>query len=251
MAMMPEGATQIFVKRDMLTLQDQQNGNYAGNQLTIDTSQLANSNKYMDYRNAYLSVPLLMAATSATDASGCSLLSYIRPASDSTAETPHALDASGVLKPGIDQFFSLKNWFGSICHSMILDYAGTTIIQQTSLTGLWSTFRLMTTLSMADVETLGPTIGFYPDSSNFQMSKAASAAGIGVCNNSKNVAQGGPRFGAGASEVENPGIWARWSKLMINDGAKSGQDGDLFSDLQDYTQMNQVYRSRVLGYSTK
>ncbi len=251
MAMMPEGAPQIFVKRDMLTLQDQQNGNYAGNQLTIDTSQLANSNKYMDYRNAYLSVPLIMAATSPTDASGCSILSYVRPKTPAQGETAAvALDASGVMKPGYDQFFSLKNWFGNICHSMILDYAGTTIIQQTSLTGLWSTFRLLTTLSMADVITLGPTIGFYPDSSNFRMSSGASAAGIGLCNNSKNIAQGEPYLAVGASEVQNPGMWERWSKLMINADAASGQAGNAFTYLQQSTQMDQVYRTRVIGYST-
>lgn len=259
MAMMPEGAPQIFVKRDMLTLQDQQNGNYAGNQLTIDTSQLANSNKYMDYRNAYLSVPLIMAATSPTDPSGCSMLSYRKyttPVDSEGKEGEPVLDLSGVMKPGYDQFFSLKNWFGNICHSMILDYAGTTIIQQTSLTGLWSTFRLMTTLSMADVITLGPTIGFYPDSSNFRFSKDASAAGIGLCNNSKNIAQGASHngvesFGVGGSEVENPGMWERWSKLMINADASSGQGGSTFKSLQDTSQMDQVYRTRVLGYSTQ
>ena len=66
MSSMTEGTPQIFVKKDWLNILDNQNGSYSGNQSVIDTSQLANSNKYMNYREAYLSVPLLLTATSAT-----------------------------------------------------------------------------------------------------------------------------------------------------------------------------------------
>ena len=44
MSQMAEGSPQIFVKKDWLNLQDQNNGNYGSNQLVLDTSQLANSN---------------------------------------------------------------------------------------------------------------------------------------------------------------------------------------------------------------
>ncbi len=151
MAMMSEGSPQVFVKRDWLALQDQQNGNYGGNQLVLDTSQLANSNKYADYRNAYLTVPMIMAMSSPSDANQISMLTT----------------TGGDFKDGVTQVPSLKNWFGSIVSSMLLDYAGTTIIQNTPLCGLFSTFTLMTSLSRSDIETLGPTIGFYPDSVNF------------------------------------------------------------------------------------
>src|SRR6056300_677719 len=63
MSQMTEGSPSVFVKRDWLNIQDQQNGNYGGNQLVIDTSQLANSNKYMAYREAYLTMPLTLAVT--------------------------------------------------------------------------------------------------------------------------------------------------------------------------------------------
>ncbi len=48
----------IFVRRDNLELQDMMNGSYLGNQIIYDTSTLSNSNKYIDYRNARLSIPL-------------------------------------------------------------------------------------------------------------------------------------------------------------------------------------------------
>lgn len=256
MSQMAEGSPQIFVKKDMLNLQDQNNGNYGSNQLVIDTSQLANSNKYMDYRNAYLSVPLVMAVSSlATPAANPTVIgngkSMITAGIAANAD-PYSAQ---IFEEGAEQNVSLKNWFGSIVHSMLLDYAGTTIIQQTPLTSLWSVFTLTTSLSMADVETLGPTIGFYPDDVNFARTPAASRGGVGTQNNRKQIGQGKMNTPAGGSEFSNAGIWSRWSKLMINPAAVAGQKatgtaagvnvGQAFSALQTQAQMKAVYRSFV------
>lgn len=233
MSMMSEGSPQIFVKRDWLTIQDQQSGNYAGNQLVIDTSQLANSNKYTDYRNSYLSVPMVMALSSVTDASGVSILSA------------NATPTTGNMLAGVTQAPSLKNWFGSIVSSMLLDYAGTTIIQNTPLCGLWNTFTLMTALSMSDVESLGPSIGFYPDGPSIKIQTGASASGEGTCNNVKTQQQGNLNAAIGSSQYSNAGILARWDKLMIDPSALSTGAGDAFSSFVSPTSMDQVYRSRV------
>ena len=48
-----EGSPNIFVKKDWITILDNQNQNYNSNQSVIDTSQLSNSNKYMSYRLNY------------------------------------------------------------------------------------------------------------------------------------------------------------------------------------------------------
>ena len=103
MASMSEGSPSIFVKKDWLSILDNQNGSYVGNQCVIDTSQLANSNKYMNYREAYLTVPMYLTLTGS---------------------------AYAVATPA-DFAISLKNWYGSIVHSLTLDMNGTTIIQQT------------------------------------------------------------------------------------------------------------------------
>ncbi len=239
MAQMAEGSPQIFVKKDWLSLQDQNNGNYGSSQLVIDTSQLANSNKYMDYRNAYLSVPLVMAESSVTDNTGAS---------------PLTTTLTGIFAGGATQYLSLKNWFGSIIHSMLLDYAGTTIIQQTPLCSLWQVFGLVTSLSMADVETLGPTIGFYPDDANFSIRAAASTTGVGTCNNVKQCFQGDMVGVVGSSEVENKGIWSRWSKLMIDSSATPGQGGQSYAaSVQTDQSIKEMYRTcvhSVIGPST-
>jgi hypothetical protein len=139
---MTEGTPQVFVKKDWLNILDNQSGNYNGNQSVVDTSQLANSNKYLNYREAYLAVPMCLTATGAGGAF------LINP----------SLEASSA-----DYAFGLRNWFGTIIHSFTLDYNGTTIIQQTPYCSMWNTFRLMTTLSMSDVLVNGADMGFYPD----------------------------------------------------------------------------------------
>jgi hypothetical protein len=136
-----DGSPNVFVKKDYLNILDNMNGNYAGNQSVIDTSQLSNSNKWMSYREGYLYIPMLL---SLQGAAGNSLAL-------STAAT------SG------NYCLGLKNWFGSIIHSFTLDMNGTTIIQQTPFCNMWNSFKLMTSLSINELTTLGPTIGFYPD----------------------------------------------------------------------------------------
>jgi hypothetical protein len=64
-----------------------------------------------------------------------------------------------------DNAVGLKNWFGQIIHSFTLDYNGTTIVQQTPYINMWNSFKLMTSLSLDDINTQGATIGFYPDDS--------------------------------------------------------------------------------------
>jgi hypothetical protein len=167
MSSMSEGTPQVFVKKDFLQINDNQNGNYNGNQSVVDTSQLANSNKYMNYREAYLSVPLVLTVSSTS-------ANLIDP----------AVGASSV-----DMGFGLRNWFGSIVHSFTLDYNGTTIIQQTPYCGMFNTFRLMTTLSLQDVATNGASMGFYPDDPlSFGFSVAGgNLNGLGTFNNINGV----------------------------------------------------------------
>ena len=158
-----EGDPCVFIKKDWISILDNQNQNYQGNQCVIDTSQLSNSNKYMNYREAYLTVPLMINLTSSTSTGSFS------PATAATSA---------------DYAIGLKNWYGSIIHSFTLDLAGTTVIQQTPYLGLWNNFKLLTTLSYNDILTQGAVIGFYPDNAKgFAFNSTASLNGIGTSNN--------------------------------------------------------------------
>lgn len=161
-----ESTTSIFVKKDWLNILDNQNQNYSSNQSVIDTSQLSNSNKYLSYREAYLQIPMLITLSNPSTALG---LATFSPATTATTA---------------DYSVGLKNWFGQIIHSFTLDYNGTTIIQQTPYINMWNSFKLMTSLSMADVLTQGSTIGFYPDDPlAFSFNPVVSVSGQGACNN--------------------------------------------------------------------
>lgn len=155
-----EGSPNVFIRKDWINILDNQNTNYQNNQSIIDTSQLSNSNKYMAYREAYLAIPMLLSIRG----------------SKNLGTVSYSLT---------DYSIGLKNWFGSIIHSFTLDYNGTTIVQQTPFINLWNNFKLLTTLSWADIDTQGCTIGFYPDTSDsFSVQGGVSSVyGTGLTNN--------------------------------------------------------------------
>lgn len=231
--MTDKAAPSVFVKRDWLSILDSQNGNYNGNQLVIDTSQLSNSNKYMSYRQAYLSVPLVMAVSSPKDASGNSMLD-----ASGTAVLPD-MGSSG-------RAFGLKSWYGSIINSMVLDYAGTTIIQQTSLCGMWNCFTLMTSLSLSDIELNGVTLGFFPDDVNFCYEPTASTNGIGCCNNRLQVLQGTVQDPLGQTEFSNSGMWRRMADSVLLPESICGQGSGTalsYGEIVPEDRLKSYYRS--------
>jgi len=224
MAQASEGSASIFVKKDWLNILDNQNGNYRGNQSVIDTSQLANSNKFMNYREAYLAVPLVLTATGA------------------------ALPAPATAATSMDYAFGLKNWFGSIIHSFTLDVGGTTVIQQTPLCGLWNSFKLMTSLSLNDVNTIGSSIGFYPDNPlSVSFDAAASLDGIGTMNNQNFIASPVVTGALNSFDITNEGYLRRQQYINYDpDGLTSGTAGaDAFSTLLTGASCNSLYKSYI------
>ena len=195
MSLQSESNPNIFIKKDWISILDNQNGNYSGNQSVIDTSQLSNSNKWINYREAYLACPLIVSVGCTTNVAGV---------------------AFGTSATSIDYGVSLKNWYGSIIHSVSLDINGSTVIQQNPFQSLWNTFKLMTTLSFQDVLTFGPTIGFYPDnSSSVKFVGASNTAGLGTCNN-QNLQSFPPILNYNAQEPFNRGFYERQRAWNMN-----------------------------------
>jgi len=100
-----EGAPNVFIRKDWLSLLDNQNGSYSGNSSVIDTSQLSNSNRYMGYQSAYLQIPMVMTLT---------------------ADGNSALFAPATAATTADYACGLKNWYGSVIHSVQADWNGVT-----------------------------------------------------------------------------------------------------------------------------
>jgi len=228
-----EADPNIFIKKDWISILDNQNGNYAGNQAIIDTSQLSNSNKFINYREAYLTIPLQLCLSTATGSAA------FAPQTAATA---------------VDYGVGLKNWYGSIIHSISVDLAGTTIIQQTPFQSLWNNFKLLTTLSYQDLLTLGPSIGFYPDNSaSWSYSTIASVYGsIGVSNNVNNFRAPVITGAANSYEITNTGMYQRQRNWNFNVAGFTGvtQTGTVnqaaFSSLISQTSLSQVYKSSII-----
>ena len=103
------GATDqsIFLQKNWISVLDNNNNSYSSGQVTIDTSQLSNSNRWMNYREAYLSVPLLLTASASADPLWSSALT------------------------SADYAFGLKNNYASVIHSLSVDLQGSTVVQTT------------------------------------------------------------------------------------------------------------------------
>lgn len=227
MSSQSEAEPNIFVKKDWISILDNQNANYSGNQCVIDTSQLSNSNKWISYRESYLTIPLQLTLTGA-------------------ALAPQTAATSA------DYVLSLKNWYGSVIHSISVDLAGTTIIQQTPFQSLWNNFKLLTTLSYQDLLTIGPSIGFYPDnSSSWSYNVTATQGQIGVSNNSNFFVAPVVSGAHNSLESFNNGFYQRqraWNFNVIgltNAVPSGGTVTTNYTALMTLDNLRAVYRSTV------
>jgi len=239
MSSMSEGTPNIFVRKDWLSILDNQNNNYAGNQSVLDTSQLANSNKYLSYREAYYIMPLLITLTSqpvplGTDLSGLT---------DYTFEPAESIGSA-------DTSVGLKNWYGSIIHSFTLTYNGVTVIQQTPLLPLYNCFRLMTSLSINDILLQGATIGFFPDTTtswSYGSIYDDSSDGIGVTNNRNGFALPFVAFNYATPAQYNAGFAKRQSIWSMDLAATPAESNLTYSGFMTSTYMNQLWKSYIFN----
>jgi hypothetical protein len=157
-----EGQTtaEPFVSKSVVYITDQNNGSYQSGQIQLDTSSLSNSGKWCAYSAAYLEVPLVLALYPTAEVTGL----------DTNYDTNFAA--------------GLKNGFYQLIHSLSVEYNNTTVIQLCPYTNMYINYKLMTSMSQDDLHKEGPSIGFWPDTSDsFMFPTAASPEGIGSSNN--------------------------------------------------------------------
>jgi len=228
-----EGEPSVFVRKDWLSILDNQNQNYTGNQSVIDTSQLSNSNKYMNYRESYILLPLLLTLTndSATPTS-----------------TVDPTSAAG----SCDYALGLKNWYGQIVHSMTVDYQGTTIVQQTPFANLWNCFKLNTTLCYDDVINQGPSIGFFLDNAisvNYTSGNNTNAISGTTANNNVQGAFTVVNQALNSYDTFNEGLLKRtqyWN-FDLDASTDIAANSATYSSLISASQTNQVWKSYIFN----
>jgi len=186
-----------FVRKETVYVLDQNQGNYSGGQVQIDTSAFSNAGKFVDYANAYFEVPLVLRLS----------------ANNTAAKTSYfnGLQSSFAL--------GLKNNFANIFHSFSCDLNNTNLIQLTPFSNVYSTFRMLTGWSKDTLTKYGALCGFYPDGSlacRYGSQTTTDPIGHGSVNNFNNVTLLSDAYTyASAITVGNSGFLQR----QINNGA--------------------------------
>jgi hypothetical protein len=221
MAMAGSATPSVFIKKDYFKVTDDQNGIYTGNQSVIQTSATANSGRYMDFKNSYITIPLVLSLTA--DGVG-------------TAFTP--------LTDNNNFAIGLKNWFGSVIHSCQVDYNNTTAQQLTSYQSMFNAFKLHTTLSVDDVATQGASIGYAKDTSTSWGRTTAT----GLENNRNILRDSFASIRGNNMALGNAGFYERQKAICFDPLATTDTDnaaGLAYSTLCSATNAQNLYRSHV------
>lgn len=164
-SMANESQTEVepFVSKQWSYIIDSNSGVYQSSQVTLDTSSWSNSGKFVDWSEAYFTIPMVMVAYE-TDGPG-SIAGW------------DAWDASWMV--------GIKNGHQQLVDSFSVDVQNSSVIQLTRFTNLYTTYRMLTSMSRDELSTIAPSIGFFPDTSDsFDFTGAtASASGQGSENN--------------------------------------------------------------------
>lgn len=147
-----------FIDKEVLYVSDSNGGSYSG-QITLETSVLANSGKFLAYNEAYLEIPFVVSMQS------------------NVSLTTATSACNGFL-------LGLKNGYHQIIDSIQLDFGNANVQQLQPYTNFYVSYKLNTELSQLDVQKYGDIIGFDLDNgTSSQYNAAASSQGSGTCNN--------------------------------------------------------------------
>ena len=221
-------ASSIMEDKKWLNVIDQNNGSYQSGQMTLETTSLSTSDRLMNYREAYLAIPLVITVANVTDN-----------------------NTSGLTGVNNSKVVGLKNSYTSLIHSMSVDLNGTNIIQTNPFSEFYNAFNLMTTLSWEDVKTQGSTIGFYPDdalsATSFTADNLSGLAGATVNNQDLlTPAQEGEEV---MGHIGNKGFSERLKYINYTPSAKVNGNADEVAQSAFLTQAsaNTLYKNSVFN----
>jgi len=144
-----------FIEKDVIYINDTNNGSYENSQIQIDTQSIANSNYYVDYKETTLEIPFVVTIKSGVN--------------QEAAINPHSIG----LKAG-----------AAVIDKVSIEYNNITIAQSKNFTNYEIDYRMMSSYGLDDEEKTGDVIGFHPDDhSSYDFQAAAHPDGQGFsCN---------------------------------------------------------------------
>ena len=172
--------TSQFIKKSWVYVNDNNSQNYTS-QVVIDTTPLSNAGGWINLQEAFIVIPLVVQLTS-------------NNAGSLPLGTPKADWAWGFKNAGALQMIN----------SCTVEFNNQNIVQQTSFTNVFRTFKLLTSFSEEDVINEGADIIFCPDSSNSWAYCPATNTGSGeVTGLQANGQVGATNVGIGISNNRN------------------------------------------------
>ena len=155
-----------FLERNMATVDDgAAAGNYQSQQCTFETVSLSNNGRYCNYREGYLTVPLVMVVSGTT------------PTGQGGAAV--AIDWTGNHVKHSDLMLAMKNSNLNIIDSITIDFGGKQCVQETSNINQYLIYKQHESLSAQDEFLNGPVTGYYKDDSTSWYFDDVN----GLCNN--------------------------------------------------------------------
>ena len=130
--------TQDFISKKWVYVNDNNNGNYSS-QVVLDSTPLSNAGAWVNWQEAYITMPLIVQLTSGTGA-------------NIVANSFNPLHT-----------WAFKNGFWQMINSMTIEFNNQNVVQQTPFTNVFRSFKAMTSFSVDDVKNHGASIGFSPD----------------------------------------------------------------------------------------
>jgi hypothetical protein len=161
-----------FTSKEMQFVFDTNNGTY-NNQILFSTGMMNSTGKWVDFQNSYLEIPFTMAMRSTAQGAGGAGV---------------AQDITGVANPFM---MGLKNGSIQLIDSIILQYNGTSVIQNSIFTNVMQHFKILASWTQEDLTKWGAATMFAPDQTNSFKWTAGTTASPPV---------GGP-FGDGTSNT--------------------------------------------------
>jgi len=145
----------IFENQQWIFANDNNNANYSSNQITFDLTSFYNASSLIDWRSAYIQIPVVSVVDITSNNSG------------------------GVDHPNI---YALKNGSQNIINSIQVECSNTTVNQISNNINYYNHFKTYTTKSKDWFESIGPTQGYFGmDSSNsWRFKNEAYVVGAGA-----------------------------------------------------------------------
>lgn len=177
-----------FLEKSLVFIMDQNPTSYSTNEIIFETGTLSSNGRYNDYRDAFISIPLVITAS--------------------------GIDFTAASNKDTDFLLALKNAHLNLIQSLTIDVNNTNAIQNCSYVNMLLNYKLHSEMSNDDVDLNGPTIGYGKDGNGWRYESAASASGRGLCNNLNNNVMKQMPSGQQYGDLCNEGMWKRQQNFM-------------------------------------